>query len=33
MKNAHKSLINKPEEKIPRGRPRHWYEDNVQMNL
>jgi hypothetical protein len=33
MRNSYKILVGKPEGKRPRGRPRHWWEDNIKMNL
>jgi hypothetical protein len=33
MRNAHKILVGKPEEKKPFGRPRHRWENNTRMNL
>jgi hypothetical protein len=32
MRNAYKSLILKPEGKIPLGRPRRSWEDNIKMS-
>jgi hypothetical protein len=32
-RNAYGSLVGKPEGKIPRGRPRHGWEDNIKMDL
>jgi hypothetical protein len=32
-KNAYRILVGKPEEKIPLGRPRHRYVDNIEMDL
>jgi hypothetical protein len=31
--NAKRILVEKREGKIPRGRPRHRWEDNMRMNL
>jgi hypothetical protein len=33
IRNAYKILVGKPEEKRPRGRPRHRWEDNIRMDL
>jgi hypothetical protein len=33
MRNAYNILVGKPEEKIPLGRPRHRWEDNIRMGL
>jgi hypothetical protein len=33
MRNAYKILVGKPEEKTPRGRPRHRWEDNIRLYL
>jgi hypothetical protein len=33
MKNVYKILVKKPEEKIPLGRSRHRWEDNIRMDL
>jgi hypothetical protein len=33
MRNSYKILVGKPEEKIPLGRPRHGWEDNIKMDL
>jgi hypothetical protein len=32
-KNLHKIFVGKPEGKIPLGRPRHRWEDNIKMDL
>ena len=32
-KGVHKVLVGKPEGKIPLGRPRHRWEDNIKMDL
>jgi hypothetical protein len=32
-KGAYRVLVGKPEGKIPLGRPRHRWEDNMKMNL
>jgi hypothetical protein len=31
--NAYKFLVGKPEEKIPQGRPRRRWVDNIRMDL
>jgi hypothetical protein len=33
MKNAFKIIISKPKEKIPLGRPKRTWEDNIRMYL
>jgi hypothetical protein len=33
MRNAHKTLVRKPEGKRPVGKPRHRWENNIRMNL
>jgi hypothetical protein len=33
MRNIHKILVGKPEEKRPLGRPRHRWEDSIRMHL
>jgi hypothetical protein len=33
MRNAYKILVRKPKGKIPVGRPRHRWEDNIGMDL
>jgi hypothetical protein len=33
MRNAYRILVRKPERKIPPGRPRYRWEDNIKMNL
>jgi hypothetical protein len=33
MRNMHKILVGKPEEKKPRGRPRSRWDDNIRMDL
>jgi hypothetical protein len=33
MRNAYKILVGKLEGKIPLGRPRHRWEDNIRMDL
>jgi hypothetical protein len=33
MRDAYKTLVRKPEQKRPLGRPRHRWEDNTRMNL
>jgi hypothetical protein len=33
MKNGYKVLVGKPEGKIPFGRSRHRWEDNIRMDL
>jgi len=32
-RGVHRILVGKPEGKRPLGRPRHRWEDNIQMNL
>jgi hypothetical protein len=32
-RDAYKVLVQEPEEKRPLGRPRHWWEDNTEMDL
>jgi hypothetical protein len=32
-RNAYGILMGKPEGKTPQGRPRHWWEDNIKMDL
>ena len=32
-RGVHRVLVGKPEEKIPLGRPRRRWEDNIKMNL
>jgi hypothetical protein len=32
-KNAYRILVGKPEGKRPLGRPRHWWVDNIEMDL
>ena len=32
-RNAYRVLVRKPEEKIPLGRPRRRWEDNIKMDL
>jgi hypothetical protein len=32
MRDAYKVLFGKPEEKRPRGRPRHTWEENIKMD-
>jgi hypothetical protein len=32
-RNAYRILVGKPEVKIPLGRPRHRWEDNIRMDL
>jgi hypothetical protein len=32
-RNAHRVLVGKPEGKRQLGRPRHWWEDNIKMDL
>ena len=32
-RNAYRVLVGKPEGKIPLGRPRHRWEDNIKMDL
>jgi hypothetical protein len=31
--NAYRNVVGKPEGKIPLGRPRHRWMDNIKMNL
>jgi hypothetical protein len=33
VRNAYNILVGKPEGKIPLGRPRHRWEDNIRMYL
>jgi hypothetical protein len=33
MRNAYRILVGKPEGKRPLGRPKHRWEDNVEMDL
>jgi hypothetical protein len=33
VRNAYRILVGKPEEKIPRRRPRRRWEDNIRMDL
>jgi hypothetical protein len=33
LKNAYNILVRKPEGKIPLGRPRHRWEDNIRMDI
>jgi hypothetical protein len=33
MRNAYSVLVGKPEGKRPLGRPRHWWEDSIRMDL
>jgi hypothetical protein len=33
MRNTYKTLVGKNEEKIPLGRPRRRWEDDIRMNL
>jgi len=33
MRNAYNILVGKPERKIPFGRPRHRWEDNIRIDL
>jgi hypothetical protein len=33
MRNAYNILVGKPERKIPLGRPRNRWEDNIRMDL
>jgi len=32
-RRVHRALVGKPEGKIPLGRPRHRWEDNIKMDL
>jgi hypothetical protein len=32
-RNAYRILVGKPDGKRPLGRPRHWWVDNIKMNL
>jgi hypothetical protein len=32
-RNAYRSLVGKPERKKPIGRPRHWWVNNIRMDL
>jgi len=32
MINAHKILMSKPEDKRLHGRPRHWWEDSIEVD-
>jgi hypothetical protein len=32
-RNAYRILVEKPEKEIPLGRPRHWWVDNIKMDL
>jgi len=33
MRNVHNTLVRKPEGNRPLRRPRHWWEDNITMDL
>jgi hypothetical protein len=33
LRNAHKILVGKPEEKRPLGKPKRRWEDNIRMGL
>jgi hypothetical protein len=33
MRNAYRILVGKPEGRRPLGRPRHWWVDNIKMDL
>jgi hypothetical protein len=33
MRTAYRIMIGKPEGKRPLGRPRHWWEDNIEMDI
>jgi hypothetical protein len=33
MRNAYRLLVGKPKGKRSVGRPRHWWVDNIKMNL
>jgi hypothetical protein len=33
MRNAYSVLVGKPEGKMPLGRPRHRWKDNIRMDL
>jgi hypothetical protein len=33
MRNSYKTLVGKPERKIPLGRPRHRFKYNIEMDL
>jgi hypothetical protein len=32
-RNTYRLLVVKPEDKRPLGRPRHWWEDNIKIDL
>jgi hypothetical protein len=32
-RNAYRLLVGKPEGKRPLGRPRHWWEDHIKMDV